>query len=57
MNTTPYEHFIGIDVAKDKFDVGRFGDDQVTTMPNASDGYAQLIALLSSLNGTQLVVF
>ena len=56
MSQISYQQFVGIDIAKDKFDVARYGDKNDQILSNDAAGQSQLVAWLKELEGKVLVV-
>ena len=56
MTTPSYQQYVGIDIAKAKFDVALHGQPTVQTFNNNADGHHQFFGWLESLDGQTLVV-
>ena len=56
MSRSSYQQYIGIDVAKDKFDVARYDSEQLQTLTNDEAGYMQFVSWVNGLVGESLVV-
>lgn len=55
-DSTPSSIFVGIDVAKDKLDLGRSDSDQINTVSNNPDGIRQIVDSLRLTKPATIVV-
>ena len=54
--TNAKEHFVGIDVSKDKLDVAMWGEKKVLAVANSKKGIAKLVTQMGSWNSKRIVV-